>query len=144
VWAGEWVVAKGYSDETKAAALAELATGSSVTAVAQQFGVSRRAIQLWRDAAHLPKLAPATQEKRADLGERLYDYLDASLVALRSQLDVFGDPVWLKEQNAHDLGILHGIIADKTGRLLAAVRPGGAGDGAGDADPGDGGAAIDA
>lgn len=113
-----------YSEQTKAAALAEVAAGASVNATAKKFGISRAAISEWRDRSDLPTPTPAAQEKRANLGEQLYGYLEDSIGALRSQLAVFGDPDWLKKQSAAELAILHGVVADKTARLLAAARPG--------------------
>ena len=115
-------MAGGHSAEMKAAALAALATGSSVRAVARQFAVSPATVRAWRLVAGGKPLPVGNPQKDADLGEQLYGYLNESIAALRSQLRVFGDEAWLRSQPAADLGILHGIIADKTVRLLQAVR----------------------
>ena len=48
--------------------------------------------------------------------------LTQSLVTLTVQLEQFGDKDWLATQSAGDLAILHGVIADKTLRLLAAAQ----------------------
>lgn len=116
-------MATAYSDETKAAVLATLMTGASINATAKQFGVDRATVKRWRDGSGLAVAPSVAQEKKADLGEQLYGYLEDSIGALRSQLAVFGDADWLKKQSAADLAILHGVVADKTARLLAAVRP---------------------
>jgi hypothetical protein len=126
-------VAQAYSAETKAAALADLATGASVNGTARKYGVDRSTVKRWRDASGIVAAPVPPQKQQADLGEQLYGYLEDSIGALRAQLAVFGDPDWLKKQSAADVAILHGVVADKTARLLAAVRP---------ADPPDG--AIDA
>jgi fructose-specific phosphotransferase system IIC component len=114
-------VTTAHSDETKAAVLAEILAGASVRGVAKRHGLSPGTVRGWRAQAglHPPPVSP---QKRADLGEQLYGYLEDSLGALRAQLALFADPDWLKKQPAGDLAILHGIVADKTARLLAAIR----------------------
>lgn len=107
--------------------LAEIAAGGSVRGVAKKHGVSPGTVRGWRAQAGLDP-ARVSPQKRADLGEQLYGYLEDSIGALRSQLAVFGDPDWLKKQSAAELAILHGVVADKTARLLAAARPGEPGD----------------
>lgn len=110
---------------TRKAALADLAAGEGVAATARKFGVDEATVRRWRDQAfgskapHATALTPARQ---ADLGEEVFGYLEDCLTTLRHQLVVFGDAAWLKKQNAHDAAILHGVIADKTVRLLAALR----------------------
>lgn len=116
-------MAEPYSPEVKAAVLAALATGGSVAGVAREFGISRRTVTGWRDAASLPDGGTVAQEKKAHLDEQLFGYLQESIAALRSQLGVFTDQDWLKKQSAADLAILHGVITDKTTRLLGALRP---------------------
>ncbi len=121
-----------YPPEKRAAVLAELATGASVSATARAHGVDRATVIAWRDLSD----QPVAQQKRADLGEQLYGYLDESIAALRSQLRTFGDEAWLKKQPAGELAILHGVIADKTTRLLQAIRP--------ESEPGESPTVIDA
>lgn len=112
-----------HDEQTKAAALAALATGTPLAQVSRELGISRPTLTAWRDAAGL---APALQQKaEADLGEQLYGYLQGAISALTAQLAVFADPAWLRTQSAADLAILHGVINDKTARLLAAIRPDG-------------------
>lgn len=109
-----------YSDEIRAAAIAAVAAGASIASVARQHGVSRRAVQIWRDQAHL---APSvSQQNQVQLGELIADYLRTGLAALASEARLFGDPDWLKGQSASDLAILHGVLADKLVRILAGVE----------------------
>lgn len=99
-----------------------LATGASYRSVAREFGISRRALSDWRKAANMPPAAVSPQ-KRADLGEQLYGYLEESIATLVAQLRFARDPQWLARQNAADLAVFMGVTADKTTRLLAAFRP---------------------
>lgn len=112
-----------YSEQTKAAALAEVAAGASVNATAKKFGIGRSTLSTWRDLANMPPPSPAGQQKRIDLGEQLYTYLEESLTTLVAQLRFARDPQWLARQNAADLAVFMGVAADKATRLLAAFRP---------------------
>lgn len=111
-----------YPPEVKAAALADLAAGSSVSGTARKHGIKRQTLTMWRDQSDIARPSPARQEKKAALGEQLYGYLQDALTALRAQQRLFADPTWLARQPAGDLAILHGVITDKAIRLLGALR----------------------
>jgi transposase-like protein len=112
---------KQHSPETRAAVLAALAAGESVNRVSQQFGVSRRTISGWRDQAQLPTVA---QQKKVEIGQKVYELLEDYIETLRVQVRVTRDEAWIKKQTAGELAILHGVLSDKSVRLLAAFRPG--------------------
>ncbi len=114
---------KPHPPEKKAAALAALASGESVRAVAQRLGLSRTTVAMWRDAAGLNEPAAVVHEKRQALGEQVYELIEDSIRTLRVQLRVAADESWLKQQSAGELAVFHGVIADKTVRLLASLRP---------------------
>lgn len=116
-------MAKAHDERTKAAALAMLATGTSQRAVARHMGISRRTLSEWLKVANLPDSPVVSPQKRADLGEQLYQYLEESIATLVAQLRFTRDPDWLARQNAADVAVLMGVTADKTTRLLAAFRP---------------------
>lgn len=112
----------GHTDETKAAVLAAILSGSVIAQVAREFKVSRSTIRLWRrEAGHAPALI--SDEKKADLGALIADYLRAGLSALEAQARVFADPEWIKAQPAGELAILHGVLSDKITRVLTALEP---------------------
>ena len=116
-----------YSASTKAAAMAALLEGQSITKVAADFRLPEGTVKAWRHrmkgAATESKVAT---EKREEIGGLLIDYLHANLSTLRSQQLVFADAEWLKKQDAGELAVLHGVMTDKAIRLLEAL--GGAGD----------------
>lgn len=117
-------MAAPHSNEVKAAAVAAVLAGESVSSVAKQFGVSRAAIVEWRDKTGITgEVTPVAQQKKHDLGMQVYGLLEDSIAHLRFQLRVTADEEWIKRQTANDLAIYHGVIADKTVRLLAAFRP---------------------
>jgi hypothetical protein len=108
----------------KVAAVALVATGMSIEDAARTCGVSPYSVSKWQKEVGLTEVVPsALEDKRADLGEQLYEYLQKSLRTLIAQLELFGNIKWLEKQRAGELAILHGVIADKATRLLAALRP---------------------
>jgi transposase-like protein len=131
-------MAREENGPTKAMVLAELATGDSISAVAKRHNINKGTVSRWnREAAAFVPTAPgamvavvaqpdATQKTRAReaVEGRLYDYMLSSIDTLAAQIRLFGNDEWLRKQPAGDLGNLHGIVADKTARLLAAFQRG--------------------
>jgi transposase-like protein len=125
-------MAQPHDPRTKAAALAGLATGESIHSVARRLGVSRSTVQRWRDAAHVPTPGLVGPQKKQELGEQVYSFLEESIETLAAQVRFARDEAWLRRQSAADLAMLFGVLNDKTVRLLAALQPdtNGAGEGA--------------
>jgi len=114
---------KAHDPETKAAVLAALLTGQSVSAVAREYHIDRATVIAWRNAAGVGS-TPVQHEKQAEIGDLLADYLRESLITLAVQARAFRDEAWLKRQPASDLAVLHGVGMDKAIRLLEALDPG--------------------
>lgn len=115
-----------YSDETKAGAMAALLAGTSVSEVARTYQIPRGTIARWsselkRTAKHFDT------EKKEAIGDLLLEYVRENLITLRAQAVVFRDPEWIEEQSAQEMAILHGILCDKTVRILEAIGPGSGG-----------------
>ena len=125
-------MAQPHDPRTKAAALAGLATGESVHSVARRLGVSRSTVQRWRDGADLPRSGLVGPQKKQEIGEQVYGFLEESIETLTAQARFARDEAWLRRQSAADLAMLFGVLNDKTVRLLAALQPdpSGAGEGA--------------
>lgn len=114
---------KTYSEETKAAVLSALLTGQSANEVAKKYNIPKGTIIGWKSkanggdtVAHLPT------PKKERIGELLIEYIALSLETLQKQVKTFGNEKWLKEQEASQVAVLHGVIADKTIRLLEALN----------------------
>lgn len=110
-----------YDDETRAAVLAALLVGQSVTKVAETYDIPEGTIWAWK-ARHAPDRAQALDNPDR-IGELLVEYLEESLKAIRAQVVAFSDPEWLRDQRAESVGVLHGIMVDKAVRLLEAMSP---------------------
>lgn len=108
-----------YSEEVKAAAMAALLTGQSISQVAKEYKIPRGTVAAWASQTGRQQLVATTKKER--IGELLVEYLEASLTTLRKQVEYFSDDKWLYKQTASEAAVLHGVIADKAVRLLEAL-----------------------
>lgn len=113
-----------HSDETRAAVMAALLAGQSVNAVAQQFHIGKATVSAWNASLGSGGTNEVRTQKGDELGELVSGYLRENLTTLKAQSTFFRDEAWLREQPAADLAVLHGVIADKTLRLLSALQAG--------------------
>ena len=117
-------MAREKSPELKAAVLSALLQGQTVSHVAREYKISRRAVMQWRLAAGI-NATPVAQEKQDEIGELVATYLRSALLTLAVQQEAFRDKAWLAKQDAADVGVLHGITADKAVRILEALEAAG-------------------
>lgn len=116
-----------YDEATKAAVMAALLTGQSVSEIAKQYNINPATVRSWKSRQlNGESVAFVATEKREQIGELLIDYLHAMLKTLKVQAEQFGDKEWLKKERADSLAVLHGVSVDKAVRLLEAL--GGDGD----------------
>ena len=111
-----------YSPETKGAALAALLEGQSITKVAKDYKIPEGTIKSWRSrlTSEASNAIVAT-DKKERVGELLIDYLERNLKTLRAQAEAFANIEWLMGQDADKAAVLHGVMTDKTVRLLEAL-----------------------
>lgn len=109
-----------YDEQTKAAVMAALLTGQSVYATAKDFKIPVGTVKRWSADAK-EKLQPVRNQKEERIGDLLIDNVEAALETTREILNVVKDPTWLRKQPATEIGILYGIISDKTFRILEAL-----------------------
>lgn len=112
-----------YSDEIKAQVMAALLAGQAITAVAKEYELPRSTVGQWRQ--QLAKRVRIDAEQKSEkngptLDELLQSYVETNLVTLRAQSEFFRDERWLRQQSASELAVLHGVVADKTIRILEA------------------------
>lgn len=110
-----------YPPEIKAQVIAARLAGTSENALVKQFNVPKTTLRFWVKQAELHPKTKALAELDIDaIGMKL---IDGSVSAVGAIAGVTLDPTWLRQQNAHDLAILYGVIADKLIRVLGAVKP---------------------
>lgn len=112
-----------YSEEQKAAVMAALLAGQSVSSVARDYHIPQGTVKRWSAAAK-DQIEPVRSAKKERIGELLIDYLEANLITLHAQAKVFANEEWLLEQSASESAVLHGVLTDKVIRLLEALADG--------------------
>jgi len=115
---------RAHGNQVAARVIADLMLArESQREIAEQNGISAGAVSAIKaryltDFERLKNTAP----EAASVLPLATNLLTQSLVTLTIQLEQFGDKDWLQNQPAGELAILHGVIADKTLRLLAAAQ----------------------
>ncbi len=110
-----------HDPETRAAALAALMEGQAVTSVADRYRIPPSTVSRWRKEAKRRAREAIGDSPDPTVGELLLGYLRANLETLRAQMVVFQDLEWLRNQDAADAAVLHGVLTDKAIRLLEAL-----------------------
>lgn len=113
-------MARKYSEETKAAVMAALLEGQSLSFVSQEYSIPKSTLQTWRKAAKGEGYEALVPKK--EIGELLLEYLETNLATLKAQAEFFKDETWLRKQDAAELATLHGVMTDKSVRLLEAMN----------------------
>lgn len=130
---------KRYDAETKARAIALVQTGDTIADAARKCGVSAATLRSWlhRDENLKPGASlqrscngatDATLSKKDEppLQDLIAGFVRATFTMMTNQALVAGDPEYIKKQNPAELGVLSGILADKSVRVVEAfLRIGG-------------------
>jgi hypothetical protein len=113
-----------YPPEVRAAALAMLFAGASLSATAAHFGVSKGTISNWRDAQDVAVVQQDIERSvRVDVGRLVAEYLTANLGALTAQARAAAEPGWIAAQDAYGLVAIHNALGDRAIQILAAIGP---------------------
>lgn len=112
-----------HDPEIRAAAIAALLAGQSVSAVAKEYKLPKGTISNWK-LRHAAKLSGDGTQKDDDaesIGDLLVKLLRANIRGLISIAGVMQDKEWLRAQGAAEVGTLGGITHDKVVRMLEAM-----------------------
>lgn len=114
-----------YSPETRAAAVAALLAGQSVSAVAREYQLPKGTVSAWRQRA-ASKVADDATQKAADpgqptIGDLLTTLVTENIKGLIAASAVMQDAEWVRRQGAAELGTFLGITHDKVVRMLEAM-----------------------
>lgn len=110
------------SPRLHAQVLADFMAGAGVREVERKYRISRSTASAWHAEARAVVQTGVRTEKERDLGGQLLDYVEESLITLTAHVRLARDPEWFKKQNAADLAIFHGVLVDKTTRILSAYQ----------------------
>lgn len=110
---------KQHSDETKAAVMAALLIGQSVSSVAKEYNIPKGTVSGWKRKVKKGVAKIATQ-KRKPLEDKLTDLIYVQLDTLLTQHMAVSNPKWILNQTAADMAVLMGVTQDKLMRMLEA------------------------
>lgn len=108
-----------YDEATKAAVMAALMDGQSVSSVAKEYKIPKGTVKYWR--AQMNPTPLVDPQKRDRIGELIIAGLEAKLVAIKAMADVFADKDWIRLQPASEVAVLFGVVSDKAFRVLEAL-----------------------
>lgn len=119
-----------YTDEIKAQVIAKILLGHSVSQIANEHNIPLGTVSGWKTRAiqKADSVGLVEQKKENDdeiklrIGSKLLIYLEANIDAAIAQLTVFSDPEWIKQQSASEMAILHGVMSDKSVRMIQAFK----------------------
>lgn len=112
---------KTYPNELKAQVIAERNAGASWKSLSARYEAPIPTIRHWVQSAPDSTLK-TTRLSAYDWDAMALRLVDGSVSAVGSIQRITTNEKWIAGQNAHDLAILYGVIADKLYRLLNAVR----------------------
>jgi transposase-like protein len=111
---------RSYSEETKAAVMAALLEGQSVSSVARRYEIPKGTVSKWKHSAG----GVATQKGDGEpgaMGELLLDLLRSNIESLIAISRETKDPDWIKSQSASELATFFGVKHDKVIRMVEAL-----------------------
>lgn len=109
---------RAHQDDVKARVIAALLAGAGVVEIARELELPHNTVSDYKKQIPQTKLDELRQKKGERLDDLVYDYLVQNLETLRAQSVAVSDVAYIQKQPAGELATLHGVMADKTVRLL--------------------------
>lgn len=113
---------KRHSDEIRAQVMASLLAGQGVSEVASQYNLDISVVSRWKAAIPDDQLQVLASKKGEQIETLLFDYLVTTLQSLKNQAEIAGEREYITKQPAGEFAVLHGVMADKSIRLLEAAE----------------------
>lgn len=114
-------MAAKHSEEVKAAVMAALLAGQSISQVAKEYSLPVGTIKAWSSRARSEPVL-VTEGRKALIGDLILDNLEAMLRAVtRIVNSVSENKDWLEKQSASELGVFIGVLQDKSIRIVESI-----------------------
>lgn len=111
---------KTYSDETKAAVMAALLAGQSVSSIAKEYQIPKGTVSGWKEKAQGVVNQTTQKKESGEIGEALLRLLTTEIETLTQLSLASRDVTWVHKQSAADLAVFAGVKQDKLMRMLEA------------------------
>lgn len=112
-------MARKYSDETRAAVMAALLTGQSVSKVAVEYDIPRSTVGGWSSKLNQAGVPAVSDEKKEEISDLLLVLTRKMIDAQIAMLEVMAEKKYLRKQDISELGMAFGVSNDKLDRILA-------------------------
>lgn len=113
---------KKHSDEVQAQVMAALLAGQGVGEIAAQYNIPDSTVSDLRKRAEAEFGELRKQNKGQIIENLLFEYLTSTLQTLKNQSEIAGEREYIFKQPAGEFAVLHGVMADKSIRLLEAIH----------------------
>lgn len=114
----------GHSPEVKAAVMAALLAGQSVSSVAKQYNLPKGTVSDWRRQSKTMGVGSHPTQKRDETLQSIGDALAELLLTEIQTLIIISresrNPAWIKIQTADALAVFTGVKHDKVIRMIEA------------------------
>jgi len=112
-------MSKKYDPDTKAAVMSALLEGQAAAYIAREYSIPVGTVRSWK--SRLQPVATVATEKKEEIGDLLIKYLRINLTTLQKQALIFRNEEWLLGHSPSEAAVLHGVLTDKSIRLLEAL-----------------------
>lgn len=114
---------KAHSEQVRAEVVAALLAGQGVREVSRQYNIPRSTVSRLKNSLSEQELGQIGTEKRDRISTLVENHLTESLKAATALAQkVTTNESWFTKQNAADIGVLYGILTDKSIRILEAAE----------------------
>lgn len=111
---------KSYPDETKAAVMAALLAGQSISSVAREYKIPKGTVSDWNKIAHEVGIQATQKKELKPIGDALIELLATEIQTLVEISKATRHVGWVHKQSAADLAVYTGVKHDKLIRMLEA------------------------
>ena len=111
-----------HTAETQAQVMAALLAGQGVNEVSREYDLPKATVSRLKSSLTHQELERIGTKKGEEIEVLLFDYLSATLRTLKIQAEIVSEREYVLQQPADSLAVLHGVMADKSIRLLEAAE----------------------
>src|SRR5215475_7319053 len=102
--------------------MAALLAGQGVNEVATEYHLDKAVVSRLKNGLSAEELQRVATQKGAEIEQLLFTYLTSNLKALDALAEIVSEREYIIKQPADSLAVLHGVMADKSIRLLEAIE----------------------
>lgn len=103
--------------------MSALLAGQGVSETARALNLPKATVSRIKSEISRERLEQVGTDREERLIDLVMDYVSTNLRTLKAQSIEVGRADYIKNQSASEIAVLHGVLADKTVRILAALEP---------------------